>query len=146
VALRRMQYSELDRQFWRNYFLPRLASLATTKTSIADRCSLLDEIVTSFERRFSKANDDLVNTKSNLNFNVFSDICRVCAVPGALVDDKSQFVDVFLLKRRNEIAHGEETLVEMDDVDELTSETVAMMRAFGDALENQVVLGRYRSA
>jgi hypothetical protein len=145
VALRRLQYDELDRQFLRNYFLPRLAAFAVAKASISERCALVDDILESSARRFSRANDDLVNTKSNLNFDVFTDICRVCSVPAAAVEDKSEFVDLFLLKRRNAVAHGEETLVEITDVDQLTGETVALMRTFGDALENQVVLSGYRS-
>ena len=73
--------SELDRQFLRNYFLPRLAALSTNKTSIAERCALVDEILSSSDRRFSRVNEDLINTKANLNFDVFTDICLVCCVP-----------------------------------------------------------------
>jgi hypothetical protein len=105
----------------------------------------VDDILASFSRRFSRVNADLVNARSNLNFEVYTDICRVCAVPDAAPEDKSQFVDVVLLKRRNAIAHGENTFIDLDDVDELTNETVAIMRTFGDALENQVVLGKYKA-
>jgi MAE_28990/MAE_18760-like HEPN len=146
VALRKYQYKDLDRQFLRNYFLPRLAALSTNKASIVERCALVDEVLSSSDRRFSRVNEDLVNTKANLNFGVFTDICLVCGVPTQAFADKAQFVDVFLLKRRNAIAHGEETFVDLDDLDELTSETVAMMRAFGDALENHVSLKDYKSA
>lgn len=75
VALRKHQYSELDRQFLRNYFLPRLAALSITKTSITDRCSLVDEVLSASTRRFSRLNEDLINTKANLSFDVFADIC-----------------------------------------------------------------------
>jgi hypothetical protein len=145
VALRKFRYSDLDRQFLRNYFLPRLAALSTSKTSVAERCALLDDILTSSDRRFSRVNEDLVNTKANLSFDVFADICLVCCVPTAGFADKASFVDVFLLKRRNSIAHGEDTFVGIEDLDELTNETVAMMRAFGDALENHVYLHDYKS-
>jgi hypothetical protein len=91
-------------------------------------------------------NDDLVNTKANLSFEVFTDICLVCSVPTATFVDKAPFVDVFLLKRRNGIAHGEDTFIEVEDLDELTSETVEIMRTFGDALENHVYLKDYKSA
>lgn len=60
--------------------------------------------------------------------------------------DQSTFIDVVLLKRRNSIAHGEDTLVALDDLDEIANGTVALMRAFGDALENHVVLQTYRAA
>ncbi|PWB94215.1 MAE_28990/MAE_18760 family HEPN-like nuclease [Methylosinus sporium] len=145
VALRKLQYGDLDRQFLRNYFLPRLAALSTSKKSITERCALVDEILSSSDRRFSRVNDDLINTKANLNFDVFTDICLVCCVPTESFAEKATFLDLILLKRRNEIAHGEETFGAIEDLDELTNETVAMMRAFGDALENHVYLKDYKT-
>lgn len=146
VARRKFQYRDLDRQFLRNLFLPRLAALSVSKTSIVERCALVDEVLNPSDRRFSRVDEDLVNTKANLSFNVFTDICLVCCVPPLAFAGKATFLDVFLPKRRNDIAHGEDTFVGIEDLDELTNETVAMMRAFGDALENHVYLKDYRSA
>jgi hypothetical protein len=105
----------------------------------------VDEILNASDNRFSRVNEDLVNTKANLSFEVFIDICLVCCIPTQAFADKATFVDVFLLKRRNAIAHGEDTFVKIEDLEELTSGTVALMRAFGDALENHVYLRDYRS-
>lgn len=144
VALRRFQYRSLDRQFFRNYFLPRLAALSTSKTSIAERCALVDEILNASDRRFSQVNDDLINTKANLNFEVFTDICLVCGLSVGSIADKDTFIDIVLLKRRNAIAHGEDTLVSLSELDTITADTIGLMRAFGDALENNVVLQTYK--
>jgi hypothetical protein len=138
VSLRKHSYGDLDRQFLRNYFLPRLVALSNTKGSFRGMCDLVDEILDSSNRRFSRVNIDLVDTKSNLNFGVLSEICLVCNIPTASFAQYERFVDVSLLKRRNGIAHGEETYVEIDDADELTEKTIEMMRSFGDALENHV--------
>ena len=146
VALRRIQYNGLDRQFFRNYFLPRLAALSVSKANIAERCAVIDAILTSSDHRFSRVNEDQINTKANLNFDVFTDICRVCGVPSQPFADRSTFIDVVLLKRRNAIAHGEDTLVALGDLDEIASDTINLMRLFGDALENHVVLQTYRAA
>lgn len=145
VALRKFHYKELNRQFFRNYFLPRLAALSTSKTKLKDRCDLVDEILDSSARRFSRANEDLINTRANLNFDVLMDICLVCSLPPPLFADKATFIDTFLLKRRNAIAHGEDTFIEITELDELANETIAIMRTFGDALENHVVLQKYKS-
>ena len=145
VALRRFRYAALDKQFFRNYFLPRLAALSVSKISIADRCALIDEILSSADVRFGRVNQDLVNTKSNLSFEVFNDICLVCGVSPKIFSEKSTFVDVVLLKRRNAIAHGEDTLVSLADLDEITTDTIGLMRAFGDELENHVVLQTYKA-
>ncbi len=146
IALRKFQYSQLSPQFFRNYFIPRLAYTANTKFNITERCSLVQEILTSSDRRFSRVNEDLLNTKANLNFEVFSDICLVCDVAADPFKDRATFIDIVLLKRRNAIAHGEGTFVALEDLDEVANQTLALMRTFGDALENQVVMQTYKIA
>lgn len=146
VALRRFHFAELDRQFLRNFFLPRLASLSTSKTSLAERCSLLDEVLNSSEQQFRRVNDDLINTKSNLNFEVFSDICLVCGVPSKNFEDKTAFIDLVLLKRRNSIAHGEDTLIGLVELDDIAGDTIDLMRGFGDALENHIYRKTYKAS
>lgn len=146
IVLRRFPYGSLDRQFLRNYFLPRLAALSTSKTSVAERCALVDEVLDCSERRFSQVNDDLINTKANLNFDVFSDICLVCGLSVALFEDSHTFIDVILLKRRNAIAHGEDTLIAFDDLDQIAENTIGIMRSFGNELENRIVLQTYKVA
>lgn len=145
IALRKFQYETLDRQFLRNYFLPRLAALSTSKTGIADRCALIDDILENSGRRFTHVNDDLVNTKANLNFDVFSDICLICGVSLDSLKDWTTFIDVILLKRRNSIAHGEDTLIAFGELDEIIESTIGLMRMFGNELENQVFLQKYKS-
>ncbi len=145
IALRKFQYSQLDRQFTRNYFLPRLASLSVSKTNLEDRCTLVDEILNGSNLRFSRVNGDLIDTKSNLNFEVFRDICLVCCVPILPFADKATFIDVLLLKRRNAIAHGEDTFVAVEDLDKITTETITIMRAFGDSLDYHIQEEKYKS-
>ncbi len=60
--------------------------------------------------------------------------------------DRSTFIDVILLKRRNGIAHGEDTLVAFAELDEIVNGTIELMRLFGDALENNVFLRKYKAA
>ncbi len=145
IAVRKLNYSELDRQFLCNYFLPRLAALSVSRTSISDRCALVEDVLDSSKKRFSRANNELIDTRSNLNFGVLKDICTICGVPIASFEDHETFIDIILLKRRNAIAHGEETYVEIDGADELAERTIKVMRAFGEALENQFCLGQYRA-
>jgi len=146
IALRKLPYKTLERQFIRNYFLPRLAAFSTSKLSIADRCMLIDEVLDSCEKKFTHVNDDLINTRANLNFNVFSDICLVCGLSLAKFKNSATFIDVILLKRRNSIAHGEDTLIAFNELDEIVESTIGIMRSFGNELENNVVLQTYRIA
>ena len=145
VAIRKLQYASLNRQFLRNHFLIRLASLSVAKTSVSDRCRLIDDVLEASNRRFSRADDEIINTRANLSFSVFLDICRVCGVSEGLFSDNEIFVDVVLLKRRNSIAHGEETFIELEDLDTIASQTISIMRVFGEALENHIYTRAYLS-
>jgi MAE_28990/MAE_18760-like HEPN len=146
IALRKFSFAELDPQFLRNYFLPRLASLTVSGRSVTERCMLVDEILNCANRRFTRANEDLVSTKSNLSFAVFSDICLICGVSLDRFVADEVFIDILLLKRRNAIAHGEETFIDTGDLEDLSNKTVALIRGFGDELDNRVVLRQYRSS
>ena len=70
----------------------------------------------------------------------------VCCVPTFSFADRADFVDVLLLKRRNAVAHGEETFVGIEDLDQVATQTIEIMRMFGDALENHVYLKEYKAA
>lgn len=144
VALRKLPFSALNRQFVRNYFLQRLATMA--QKSIAERGTLVDLILASGDERFSRVNENLVNTKSNLNSEVLSELCTVCGVNYNLFAEKRQFIDVILLKRRNSIAHGEDTLIGLDELDELTDGALEIMRTFSNELQRIAYLQVYRAA
>jgi hypothetical protein len=145
IALRKFAFEELHPQFLRNYFLPRLASLAVSGRSVIERCALIDDIFSCSTRRFSRVNEDLVSTHSNLSFAVFADICLICGVATDQFKSDEIFIDVVLLKRRNAIAHGEDTFIEVNDLEELSNKTVSLIRGFGDELDNRIVLKHYRA-
>lgn len=144
VVLKKLAFSSLSPQFIRNHFLPRLGALSSSKTTLAARCDLIDDILSASSKNFKRINPELINTKSNLSIDVFRDICLVCDLPTDLLDDRETFIDLMLLKRRNAIAHGEDTFVHADDRDEIAGGTIELMRRFGDALENHVVTDSFR--
>ena len=146
IALKRLPYKKLGRQFLRNYFMPRLAALSRSNSSLMERCNLVDQILGASDLRFSRVHEDLVNTRSNLNFEVFSDICLVCSISVDPFAGDRNFIDIVLLKRRNAIAHGEDTFVAIDALELLSNQTIALMRGFGDALENIVYQKEYAAA
>lgn len=143
VARRKYQYRELNSQFYRNYFMPRLSALSNSKSSLSDRCDLINAILNSSCNRFSIHNEKIVNAKANLNFEVLSDICIVCDIPVDNFESRKKFINDSLLRRRNSIAHGEHTLIDVSEVDDVSQNTISLMREFGTAVENQVTLKLY---
>jgi hypothetical protein len=70
-------------------------------------------------------------------------ICAVCGVDPQPYLDNSDYIDDKLLKRRNAIAHGEDIFVPVDDLKSITDPAIDLMRCFGNALENALVMKKY---
>jgi len=90
-------------------------------------------------------NEYLINTQSNLNHDVLLNICRICGTDTETFADKADFIDVILLKRRNAIAHGEETFIAVSELDQFTDGTIELMRTFSNQLQASAYLGSYRA-
>jgi hypothetical protein len=144
IAIKKLAFSTLSAQFTRNHFLPRLSALSSSKVKLRGKCELIDEILELSSKKFSRINPDLINTRSNLSFEVFSDICLICDLPPDLLGDKQTFIDIMLLKRRNAIAHGEDAIIDAKDRDDIANGSIDLMRRFGDAIENHVCSNSFR--
>jgi hypothetical protein len=128
----------LQVQFYLNSFLIRLDSFYQRKGTVEEKCRFLQELLGSRHERFSQISPALIDTKANLNTNVLHDICRVCGVPFAEFEKEDAFIDILMLKRRNEIAHGEEVYVKEGEIDDLSARATGIMRTFRNLLENKI--------
>ena len=146
IIARRLPFSRLNPQFYKNSFLARLNGLSTSKVSLTERCALVDDILESREKSFRFINKDLLNTGSNLKFSVLQDICTVCGLDSRKFSEEEDFIDRVLLKRRNAIAHGDEAEVAISEIDRIIERTIGLMRQFKNELENIIYSKRYLGA
>jgi RiboL-PSP-HEPN len=137
-TIRKKLFNELDRQFYVNSMLARLDSISTSRTSIEEKCNIINEILDNQEKRFSYVNQSLIDTRSNLNSFVISDICLICGISSEHFKDQSNFIDVLLLKRRNAIAHGQQEDVQEETMDDFVGNVLSLMTHFRDLLENKI--------
>lgn len=143
VALRRLPYTSLQQQFYVNSFLVRLGTFVSSRPSLKSRCDLISEALNPGGATFSQVHPDLVNTGSNLKFEVLQNICLVCGIDSTIFQPYETFIDVFLLRRRNSIAHGDDSAVGIHEVDELIEGVVGLMRLFRNQVENNVYTKAY---
>ena len=143
VTIRKHLYNQLERQLYINAFLSRIDALYLSRASIVEGCRLVSQILDSSGDRFSYINPSLVDTRSNLSFAVVNDMCMICAIDSSYFEERQTFIDKILLKRRNAIAHGEELVVNSDDMDELIENGIGLMRAFKDLIQNKVYTKSY---
>lgn len=146
VSLRKLPYTSLDQQFYVNAFLVRLGAFVTNKPSLKSRAELVGEILNTNASRFAQIHPDLVNTGSNLKFEVLQNICLVCGIDSKCFEPHETFIDVVLLKRRNSIAHGDDSVVAVEEIDYLVSGVIGLMRTFRNELENKVYTKAYLCA
>lgn len=143
VALRRLPYSSLGQQFYINSFLIRLGAFVANRPSLKTRCDLVHEVLNSRGSNLSQVHPDLVNTGSNLKFEVLQNICLVCGIDSKPFEPHETFIDVFLLRRRNSIAHGDDSSVGEHEVDALINGVITIMRMFRNEVENKVYTKTY---
>lgn len=143
LTLRKKSFSDFERQIYVNSMLIRLDSLYQSRMSIKDRCELINDILDGAGRRFAYMNRDLIDTRSNLNTDVVKDICLICGVDSGHFEDKRTFIDLFLLKRRNAIAHGQQEYIRMDEIDDFIANVLSIMSAFRNILENKIYTKAY---
>jgi hypothetical protein len=143
VALRKYRFTDLQPIFYSSSYLARLGSFANNKPNISDRLELLGKILNNRNERFSYINAELINTGSNLNFEVFRNICTICDIKIHPFEGSASFIDVILLKRRNAIAHGQDALIDVAEMDEIVDGATTLMRSFKNELENKVYSRNY---
>jgi hypothetical protein len=146
LTLRKKRFEEFERQIYVNSFLERLHALHNCLGSLNERCKLINDILDGGSETFSQVNPDLINTRSNLSTDVIKDICLICGVKSEGFEENRTFLDVVLLKRRNNIAHGQQEFITEDEIDDLVTKTLALMTLFRTLLENKVYLQAYAAS
>ncbi|MBN8551058.1 MAG: hypothetical protein J0M12_17225 [Deltaproteobacteria bacterium] len=143
LTLRKLPFASFERQIYVNSILTRLDSLRQTRSPLSERCKLVNDILDGQSGRFSFVKPELVDTRSNLSTDVIKDICIVCGVDWGHFESQRTFLDVMVLKRRNEIAHGQQVYIEANEIDEYIGSLLALMEAFRNLLENKIYTKAY---
>jgi hypothetical protein len=146
LTLRRKPFSELERQIYVNTFLGRVDAVHRQRVSLKDRCDLINDILDGRGGRFGYMNPSLLDTQSNLNTDVIKDICLICAVDPSHFESQRTFIDIFVLKRRDAIAHGQQEYIQEDEIDDLVASVLSLMTHFRTLLENKVYTKAYAAA
>lgn len=100
--------------------------------------------------KFNVDSDKVINTKSNLQLEVLSEIFAIIGISDTQFLANKLYIDEQLLKYRNCIAHGEDTRrneeVKLDPASyqELHEKVVELISVFDTDLSNHVVLEKYK--
>jgi hypothetical protein len=88
--------------------------------------------------------ENVINTRSNLNSEVFENIAVAIGVDPSKYSTKYQLIDKSLLARRNDIAHGKYLDIDAPECKTLADQTLELLRAFKTDIQNAASLETFK--
>ena len=142
VSLRKLKHSELQACFLALCLKKKINELESNKFELqkAAVIFLLDEL----ENRASIPCEGIIQTKSNLRFHVFRDICILIGIDFKKYDLKQKAIDTLLCDRRNNIAHGKYLIVDYDGYLEIYNIIIEIMRNIKEDIVEAATMQKYK--
>jgi len=85
-----------------------------------------------------------ISTASNLSSEILKEITYILGIDFSIYSTKSVLIDTKLLKTRNEIAHGNDSVFDRDEYLELHGEVIGMLDLFRNQIENAAIQQNFR--
>ena len=82
----------------------------------------------------------VIDAASNLSSTVFDGIATSIGISTGPYETKYHFIDESVLRRRNQIAHGEYLDVQRTDYNQISDEVVNLLRSYKTDIENALTL------
>ncbi|MHB1496286.1 MAG: MAE_28990/MAE_18760 family HEPN-like nuclease, partial [Acidithiobacillus sp.] len=96
-------------------------------------------LLTEIDKPVNLPRRDIINTESNLNSAVFTNILGWIGFESTRYSPRFALIDTALLKARNAIAHGEYFEIDKPRFDSLIIDVLELLRWFKTDIENAVV-------
>ena len=87
---------------------------------------------------------DVISTASNLSSEILKEITYILGIDFSIYSPKSVLIDTKLLKTRNEIAHGEDSVFDRAEYLEVHREILEMLDIFCTQIENAASQKQFR--
>ena len=143
VGSRRLKYRDLKTCFALFGLKSKLSMLVESGKTIPNM-GAFDFILEGMDDIAKMNLSSAVNTESNLTSKVFENIARSLDIDPSSYDTKFNLIDEGLVRRRNQIAHGEYLDISSRDFGELSAEIMSLMRLYKTDLENAASLETYK--
>jgi len=144
VAHQGLSYRELKTCFILFGLKTEIEQLVETK-KITPNIQVANFFLDKLDKKAKIFYKGVINTQSNLSSSVFEEIASSIGIDSTRYQLKYKLIDESLLKRRNQIAHGEYLDIDSDGYQNLSQELVALIRAYKTDIENSIALESYKS-
>jgi predicted transcriptional regulator len=143
--LEHISYKQLNH----NQLTTNFVALSLTNTikdvlnnSFETKTKIIDLLFKEYTKRSNIPKKNIINTKSNLNFDVLKEIIGILDLNDPFIDKQEVLIND-LVTTRNTIAHGNVKDVDYTTFESFFTEIVALMEYLKTKIENNVVLKSY---
>jgi len=139
VRAKKLNYNELSSNFLALAMKSKLREINETNKS-----SLYIPVCNFFlselnQRCILPEPKDAISTASNLSSDILKEITCILGIDFSFYATKTVLIDISLLKRRNEIAHGNYSELDRDEYIDLQEEVIGMLEIFRTQIENAAI-------
>lgn len=141
VSNKFLKNSELKTQFIALSLQNKLGDLSNS--SFENRTKIIDFMFSEINKRSNIPKKNIINTKSNLRYDVLKEILFILDLHDNHIDNKKDLIND-LCDERNFIAHGEHKLVDYTTFESFFTDIISLMEYIKTVIENNAIQEKYR--
>ncbi len=142
VANKYLKHNELQYSFVALSLQNRLGQLDVN--SIVSKTKIVESLINDFSKQSNIPKKNVINTKSNLKFDVFEEILFILDLNDSYFKSKESLIND-LVDTRNHIAHGEYLKVDYETYLEFHDDIIALLENIKTKIENCALEEKYKN-
>lgn len=136
-------FAELRREFCAIGAEQVFAQLRSGEKRIREKVDILDRLHRLDYETASTLKKYQPSTKSNLRYEVFSELCDMICVDADQFETDKNFINKIICDRKNYVAHGNELSVDHEEFEEVSEHLLDIMRRFKDSVYDSAIHQRF---
>lgn len=141
VSNKYLKHNELNSKFIALSLQNKIGELNIN--SFGTKVKTIDFLFSEFSKRSNIPKKNIINTKSNLSFDVLKEILFILDLDDKHFDSQKDLIDS-LVDVRNHIAHGEYKLMDYKTCLEFFVDIISLMEYVKTVIENNALLQKYK--
>lgn len=142
VSNKHLKHNELKSTFIALSLQNKLGDL--NNSNIENRTKIIEFLFNDIDRQSNIPKKNIINTKSNLKFDVLKEILFILDLSDSHIDSKKELIND-LVTQRNHIAHGEQQLIDYETYENFFNDIIALMDYLKTSIENNAVQEKYKN-
>ncbi|RXM52582.1 MULTISPECIES: MAE_28990/MAE_18760 family HEPN-like nuclease [unclassified Chryseobacterium] len=143
VSNKYLKNDELKTQFIALSLQNKLGDL--NNSSFENRTKIIDFIFTEINKQSNIPKKNIINTKSNLRYDVLSEILFILDLQDSHIESKKELIND-LVEERNYIAHGEHKIIDLTTFENFYDDIISLMDYLKTTIENNAIQEKFKKA